>query len=58
MRVYCHSNETRALNVNPLNSAQLEGTPYDSPKLNPSPYSSVGMQRATDSRHIDIHTDT
>jgi len=24
----CHSNETRAPNANPPNSAQLEGTPY------------------------------
>jgi len=31
----CHSNETRALIANPPNTAQLEGTPYHSPKLHP-----------------------
>jgi len=29
----CHSNETHALIANPPNSAQLQGTPYHSPKL-------------------------
>ena len=30
-----HSNENRALIANPPNTAQLEGTPYHSPKLHP-----------------------
>jgi len=49
----CHSNETRAPIANLPNSAQLEGTPSYSPKLHPSPCSSVGMWRGT-----DIHRDT
>jgi len=48
----CCSNETRALIVNPLNSAQLQGTPYHSPNLHPDPCISVGMRRGTD-RHTD-----
>jgi len=50
-------NENRALFANPPNSAQLEGIPYHSPKLRPSPCSSVGMQRGTD-RQTDTQTDT
>ena len=46
--LYCHSNETRAPIANPPNSAQLEGTPYHSPKLHLGPCSSVGMRRVTD----------
>ena len=41
----CHSNETRAPIANPPNNAQLEGTPYHSPKLHPGPCSSVRMRR-------------
>ena len=52
----CHSIETRAPIANPPNSAQLEGTPYHSPKLHPDPCCSVGMRRGTD-RHTDRHTD-
>ena len=48
----CHSNETRAPIANPPNSAQLEGTPYHSPKLHLGPCSNVGMRRGTD-RHTD-----
>jgi len=44
----CHSNETHALIANPPNSAQLQGTPYHSPKLHPLLCSSVGMRRGTD----------
>jgi len=52
--VCCHSNETRAPIANPANSAQLEGTPYHSPKLHPGPCNSVGMRRRTDAQtHID-----
>jgi len=50
--LYCHSNETHALIANPPNSAQLQGTPYRSPKSHLGPYSSIGMWRGT-----DIHTD-
>jgi len=42
----------RALIANAANSAQVEGTPYHSPKLHPGPCSSVGMRRGTD-RHTD-----
>jgi len=44
----CHSNESCALMANPPNSAQLEGTPYHSPKLHLGPCSSVGMWLRTD----------
>jgi len=40
--------------ANPSNTAQLEGTPYHSPKLHLGPWSSVGMRRGTD-RHTDCH---
>ena len=53
----CHSNETRAPIANPPNSAQLEGTPYHSPKLHPGPCSSMGMRRGTDTL-TDRQTDT
>ena len=33
MRMLPHSNETRAPIANPLNSAQLEGTPYHFPQV-------------------------
>jgi len=39
----CHSNKSHAPITNPPNSTQLEGTPYNSPKLHPGPCSSVGM---------------
>jgi len=55
MRVCWHSNETRAPIANPPDRAQLEGTPYYSPKLHPGPYSSVGLWRGTD-RHSDTQT--
>jgi len=49
----CHSNETRAPNANPPNSAQLwHPVPYHARNLHPGPCSSVGMQRRTD-RHTD-----
>jgi len=44
----CHSNETRAPIANLPKSAQLEGNPYNSPKLHPGMCSSVGMRRGTD----------
>jgi len=52
--LYCHSNETRAPIANPPNGAQLEGTPYHSPKLHPGPWSSVWecSEGQTD-RHTD-----
>jgi len=53
----CHSNKTRAPISNPSNSAQLEGTPYHSPKLHPGPCSNVGMRRGTDT-HRDTQTQT
>jgi len=34
----CHSSATRAPTANPLNSAQLGGIPYHSPKLHPGPW--------------------
>jgi len=37
-------NETRAPIANSPNIAQLEGTPYHSPKLHPGPCDSVGMR--------------
>jgi len=33
VRRCCHSNETRAPIANPPNIVQLEGTPYQAPKL-------------------------
>jgi len=47
--------KTRAPITNPRNSAQLEGTPYHSPKLHPGPCSSMGMRRGTD-RQRDTQT--
>jgi len=52
----CHSNVTHAPIANLPNSAQLEGTPYHSPKLHPGLCSSVGMRQRTD-RHTDRQTD-
>jgi len=52
----CHSNATRAPIANPPNSAQLEGSPYHSPKLHPGPCNSVGMRPRTD-RQTHRHTD-
>jgi len=52
---YCHGNKTRAPIANQPNCAQLQGTPYHSPKLHLVPCSSVGMQRETD-RHTDTQT--
>ena len=50
----CRSNETtRAPIANPPNSAQLEGTPYHSPKLHRGSCSSVGIEGQTD-RHTQI----
>jgi len=46
----CHSNETRVPDANPPNSAQLEGTTYQSPNLHPGPCTSVGMRRGTDTQ--------
>jgi len=48
--------ETRAPIANPPNIAQLEGTPYHSPKLHPGQCSCVGIRRATD-RQTGRHTD-
>jgi len=53
----CHSNETHAPIANPPSNAQLEGTPYHSPKLHPGLCSSMGMRRGTD-RPPDRQTDT
>jgi len=39
----CHSNETHAPIANSPNRAQLEGTPYHSPKLHLGPCSTVRM---------------
>jgi len=50
------SNETRAQIANPPNSAQLEGSPYHSPKLHPGPCSSVDVRPRTHT-HTDTHTD-
>jgi len=54
----CYSDETRTPIANLPNSAQIDGTPYHSPKLHPKlhpgPCSSVRMRRGTD-RHT--HTD-
>ena len=47
----------RAPIANPPIRAQLDGTPYHSPKLHPGPCSSVGMRRGTN-RQTDAHTDT
>jgi len=46
----CHNNETLASIANPPNSAQLERTPIQFPKLHSGPRSSVGMRRATDTQ--------
>jgi len=46
----CHSNETHAPIANPPNCAQLEGTPFYSPKLHQGPCSSVGMWWGTDTQ--------
>ena len=51
----CHSNETHALIVNLPNNAQLDGTPYHSPKLHLGPCSSVGMRQGTE-RQTDKQT--
>jgi len=45
---FCHSNETCALIANLPNSAQLQGTPYHSPKLHQGTCSSVGMRQGAD----------
>ena len=52
-RTCCHTSEIRALTANPPNSAQLEGSPYHSPKLHLG-LCSVGMQRGTDT-HTHTH---
>ena len=44
----CHSNATRAPIANPPNSAQLGGSLYYPPKLQPRPCSSVGVRPRTD----------
>ena len=44
----CHSKETHAPISNLPNSAQLGGTPYNSPRLRPDMRSSVGMHQGTD----------
>ena len=44
----CHSNETHAPIANLPNTAQLQGTPYHSPKLHPGLCSSMGIWRGTD----------
>jgi len=36
------------LQIRQPNGAQLEGTPYQFPKLHPGPCSNVGMQQGTD----------
>jgi len=45
------------LQIRPINSAQLYGTPYHSSKLHPDPCSSVGMRRrtVTQTRVTNIH---
>jgi len=50
----CHNNETRAPIANPPNSAQLESTPFHSPKLHLGPFVSVGMRRGTHT-HTQMH---
>jgi len=52
VRVCCHSNKARAPIANPPNSAQIQGTPYPSPKYL-RPCSSVAMRPRT-----DTHTQT
>jgi len=44
----CHNNETCAPIPYLPSGAQLEDTPYRSPKLHPGPCSSVGMWQGTD----------
>jgi len=46
----CRSNETPAPIANPLNSAQLHGTPYHSHKLHLGMCGSVGMRLRTDTQ--------
>ena len=43
--------------ANPPNTAQIEDTPYHSPKLHPDSWSSVGMRRGT-GRQTYTQTDT
>jgi len=54
--VFVVSNEIRAPIANPPKSAQLDCTPYYSPKLHPGPCSSVGMRRGTRDRQTDTET--
>ena len=56
--LFCCSNETRALIVNPPNSAQLKGSPYHSPNLHPGPCSSVGVRQETDRPDTQTHRET
>jgi len=51
----CHSNATGAPIANPPNNAQLGGSLYHSPKLDPGPCSSVGIRPRTD-RQTDTQT--
>jgi len=48
----CHCNKTRTPIACLPNNAQLESTPYHSPKLHPGPCSSVGMRRGTQTHCI------
>jgi len=43
----CHSNKTHAMIANTPNSAQLDRTPYTSPKLHVALCNSMGMWRGT-----------
>jgi len=52
VRLCCHSNKTCAPIANPSSSAQIEGIPYNSPKLHSGPCSNVGMWQRSD-RHTD-----
>ena len=54
--LWCHTNATHATIANPLNHAQLGGTPYHSHKLHLGACNSVGTRPQTD-RHTYIHTD-
>jgi len=51
-----YNNKARVPIANPPNSAQLDGTPYHSPKSHLGPCSSVGIGQ-TD-RHTHTHTHT
>ena len=54
----CHSNETCAPTANPLNSAQLEGTSYHTPKLHPGPCGNAARDIHTHMTNIHFSSST